>query len=78
MAKTNNTFTYVTEKELGSLGKATVELGHYLMNGEQKTSKVYLVQRYSKRDGSKGVSASELCKIEEAKELANLLGKVGK
>lgn len=80
MAKTN-TFEYVMEEELGKLGKDSVELGHYIMNGEQKSSNVYLVSRFKKRDGSNGIdgySATKLCKANEAKALAEMLGKVGK
>ena len=67
-------FTYHMSKELGNLNDATtVEIGHYTVNGKEMPDKVYLVNHFTRKNGSKDSKATAICKLEEAKQLGELL-----
>lgn len=66
-------FTYHMSKELGKLGDATVEIGHYTVDGKEMPDKIYLVNHFKRKNGSKDSKATAICKISEAKQLGELL-----
>lgn len=67
-------FTYHMSKELGKLNDTTtVELGHYTVDGKEMPDKVYLVNHFKRKNGSEDSKATAICKLEEAKQLGELL-----
>lgn len=66
-------FIYNTTKELGKLGDATVEIGHYTVDGKEMPDKVYLVNHFKRKNGSEDSKATAICKLEEAKRLGEIL-----
>ena len=66
-------FVYTKSKELGKLGDATVEVGHYTVDSKEMPDKVYLVNHFTRKNGSKDSKATSICKIEEVKRLGELL-----
>lgn len=66
-------FIYAKSKELGKLGDATVEIGHYTVDGKETPDKVYLVNHFTRKNGSEDSKATAICKISEAKQLGELL-----
>ena len=44
-------FIYNTKKPLDTLGKSTVEIGYYTVDGEKMADKVYLVNRFIRKNG---------------------------
>lgn len=69
-------FVYNKTKEIGKLGNATVEIGHYTVNGKEMADKVYMVTSYTKKDGSEHSKATAICTVTEAKELSKLLSEI--
>lgn len=67
-------FIYKKTKELGKLSDTTtVEVGHYKVNGKEMPDKVYLVNHFTRKNGSDDSKATAICKLEEAKQLGELL-----
>lgn len=67
-------FIYKKTKGLGKLDdKTTVEVGHYTVDGKEKPDKVYLVNHFTRKNGSEDSKATAICKLEEAKQLGELL-----
>lgn len=66
-------FVYIKSKELGKLGDATVEVGHYTVDGKEMPDKIYLVNHFTRKNGSEDSKATAICKISEAKQLGKLL-----
>lgn len=66
-------FNYTKTKELGKLGDATVEVGHYNVDGKEMPEKIYLVNHFTRKNGSEDSKATAICKLEEAKQLGKLL-----
>lgn len=66
-------FVYTKSKELGKLGESTVEVGHYTVDGKKMPDKIYLVNHFTRKNGSKDSKATAICKLEEAKQLGELL-----
>ena len=67
-------FTYHMSKELGKLNDTTtVELGHYTVDGKEMPDKVYLVNHFKRKNGSEDSKATAICKLEEAKQLGEIL-----
>ena len=67
-------FIYKKTKELGKLGdKTTVEIGHYTVDGKEMPDKVYLVNHFTRKNGSKDSKATAICMVGEAKQLGELL-----
>ena len=69
-------FIYSKTKEIGKLDNATVEIGHYTVDGKEMADKVYLVTSYTKKDGTEHSKATAICIVAEANELGKLLQKV--
>lgn len=69
-------FIYSKVKEIGKLGNATVEIGHYTVNGKEMTDKVYIVTSYTKKEGTEHSKAIAICTVTEAKELSKLLSEI--
>ena len=69
-------FIYNKVKEIGKIGNATVEIGHYTVDGKEMADKVYLVTSYTKKDGTEHSKATAICTVAEANELGKLLQKV--
>lgn len=66
-------FAYKKIKELGKLGDATVEVGHYKVDGKEMPDKIYLVNHFTRKNGSEDSKATAICKLEEAKQLGEIL-----
>lgn len=66
-------FVYTKSKELGKLGDTTVEIGRYTVDGKEMPDKVYLVNHFTRKNGSEDSKATAICKLEEAKQLGELL-----
>lgn len=67
-------FNYTKAKELGKLSNTTtVEVGHYTVDGKEMPDKVYLVNHFTRKNGSEDSKATAICKIEEAKQLGEIL-----
>ena len=66
-------FVYIKSKELGKLGDSTVEVGHYIVDGKEMPDKIYLVNHFTRKNGSEDSKATAICKLEEAKALGELL-----
>ena len=69
-------FVYNTKKPLDTLGKSTVEIGYYTVDGEKMADKVYLVNRFTRKNGDAGLKATAICSIDDAWKLAAILGRV--
>ena len=66
-------FVYTKSKELGKLGDATVEIGHYTVDGKPMPDKIYLVNHFKRKNGSQDSKATAICKLEEAKQFGEIL-----
>lgn len=67
-------FIYTKSKGLGKLDdKTTVEVGHYAVDGKEMPDKVYLVNHFTRKNGSEDSKATAICKLEEAKQLGEIL-----
>ena len=65
---------YKKTKELGKLSEVTtVEAGHYKVDGKEMPDKIYLVNHFTRKNGSEDSKATVICKLEEAKQLGELL-----
>ena len=66
-------FIYSKVKELGTIENCTVEIGHYTVDGKEMPDKIYLVNHFTRKNGSEDSKATAICKIEEAKQLGEIL-----
>lgn len=67
-------FIYKKTNELGKLSDTTtVEVGHYTVDGKETPDKIYLVNHFTRKNGSEDSKATAICKLEEAKQLSKLL-----
>lgn len=67
-------FIYTKSKELGKLSESTtVEVGHYKVDGKEMPDKIYLVNHFTRKNGSEDSKATAICKLEEAKQLGEIL-----
>ena len=69
-------FIYTKVQDLGKIGESNVEIGHYLVNGQVTTDKVYLVKNFTRKNGKEENWERAICTIGEAKELGKLLMEV--
>ena len=69
-------FIYSKVSEIGTLGKSTVEIGHYTVNGKEMPDKVYMVTKFSRKDGTESTKATAICSVADANELGKLLEQV--
>ena len=66
-------FIYTKVQDLGKIGESNVEIGHYLVNGQVTTDKVYLVKNFTRKNGKEENCERAICTIGEARELGKLL-----
>ena len=67
-------FVYKKTKELGNLNDATtVEIGRYTVDGKETPDKIYLVNHFTRKNGSEDSKATAICRVGEAKQLGKLL-----
>lgn len=66
-------FVYTKVQDLGKIGDKIVEIGHYIVDGKVMPDKVYMVNHFTRKNGSKDSKATEICTIGEAKEIGKLL-----
>lgn len=68
-------FIYNKTKEIGTIfgDSTTVEIGHYTVDGKDMQDKVYLVKHFTRRNGSEDSKATVMCKVEDARQLGELL-----
>lgn len=66
-------FVYTKVQDLGKIGDKIVEIGHYIVDGKVMPDKVYMVNHFTRKNGSKDSKATAICAIGEAKEIGKLL-----
>jgi len=66
-------FVYKKTKELGKLGDAAVEIGHYTVDGKEMPDKVYMVSHFTRKNGSEDSKATAICAVDQAGELGKIL-----
>lgn len=67
-------FIYKKTKELGKFSDTTtVEVGHYTVDGKEMPDKIYLVNHFTRKNGSEDSKATAICKLEESKQLGEIL-----
>lgn len=71
-------FIYTKVQDLGKIGDKTVEIGHYIVDGKVMPDKVYMVNHFTRKNGTEDSKATTICAIGEAKEIGNLLIEVEK
>ena len=71
-------FVYTKVQDLGKIGDKIVEIGHYIVDGKVMPDKVYMVNHFTRKNGSKDSKATAICTIGEAKEIGKLLIEVEK
>lgn len=69
-------FIYSKTREIGTIGKNTVEIGHYTVDGKEMPDKVYMVTKFSRKDGTESTKATAVCSVVDANALGKLLMKV--
>ena len=69
-------FIYTKVQELGKIGNKTVEIGHYIVDGKVMPDKVYMVNHFTRKNGTEDSKATAICAIGEAKEIGKLLMEV--
>ena len=69
-------FVYTKVQDLGKIGDKTVEIGHYTVDGKVMPDKVYMVNHFTRKNGSEDSKATAICAIGEAKEIGKLLMEV--
>ena len=69
-------FIYHKTKEIGTLGKNTVEIGHYTVDGKEMPDKVYMVMKFPGKNGTENIKATVICSATDANELGKLLEQV--
>ena len=69
-------FVYEKVQDLGKIGDKTVEIGHYIVDGKVMPDKVYMVNYFTRKNGSEDSKATAICAIGEAKEIGKLLMEV--
>lgn len=69
-------FIYSKTREIGTIGKNTVEIGHYTVDGKEMLDKVYMVTKFSRKDGTESTKATAICSVADVNELRKLLEQV--
>lgn len=69
-------FIYKRTREIGTIGKNTVEIGHYTVDGKEMPGKVYMVTKFARKDGTESTKATAVCSVVDANELGKLLMQV--
>lgn len=71
-------FVYTKVQDLGKIGDKIVEIGHYIVDGKVMPDKVYMVNHFTRKNGTEDSKATAICAIGEAKEIGKLLIEVEK
>lgn len=71
-------FIYTKVQDLDKIGDKTVEIGHYIVDGKVMPDKVYMVNHFTRKNGTEDSKATAICAIGEAKEIGKLLIEVEK
>lgn len=66
-------FIYEKVQDLGKIGDKTIEIGHYTVDGKVMQDKVYMVNYFTRKNGSEDSKATAVCAIGDAKEMGKLL-----
>ena len=66
-------FIYTKVQDLGKIGDKTVEIGHYIVDGKVMPDKVYMVNHFTRKNGTEDSKATAICAIGEAKEIGKPL-----
>lgn len=69
-------FIYTKVQDFGKIGNKTVEIGHYIVDGKVMPDKVYMVNHFTRKNGTEDSKATAICAIGEAKEIGKLLMEV--
>lgn len=69
-------FIYTKVQDLGKIGDKTVEIGYYTVDGKVMPDKVYMVNYFTRKNGSEDSKATAICTIGEAKEIGKMLVEV--
>lgn len=69
-------FIYTKVQDLGKIGNKTVEIGHYIVDGKVMPDKVYMVNHFTRKNGTEDSKATAICAIGETKEIGKLLMEV--
>ena len=69
-------FIYTKVQDLGKIGNKTVEIGHYIVDGKVMPDKVYMVNHFTRKNGTEDSKATAICALGEAKEIGKLLMEV--
>ena len=69
-------FIYTKVQDLGKIGNKTVEIGHYIVDGKVMPDKVYMVNHFTRKNGTEDSKATAIWAIGEAKEIGKLLMEV--
>ncbi len=69
-------FIYSKTREIGTIGKNTVEIGHYTVDGKEMPDKVYMVTKFARKDGTESTKATAICSVADVNELRKLLEQV--
>ena len=65
-------FIYTKVQDLGKIGDKTVEIGHYIVDSKVMPDKVYMVNHFTRKNGTEDSKATAICTIGEAKEIGKL------
>lgn len=71
-------FIYTKVQDLGKIGDKTVEIGHYIVDGKVMPDKVYMVNHFTRKNGTEDSKATAICAIGESKGIGKLLIEVEK
>lgn len=69
-------FIYSKTREIGTIGKNTVEIGHYTVDGKEMPDKVYMVTKFARKDRTESTKATAICSVADVNELRKLLEQV--
>lgn len=66
-------FIYEKVHDLGKIGDKTIEIGHYIVDGKVMPDKVYMVNYFTRKSGTKDSKAAAICSVTDAKEIGKIL-----
>lgn len=58
-------FVYTKVQDLGKIGDKTVEIGHYIVDGKVMPDKVYMVNHFTRKNGTEDSKATAIETIGE-------------
>ena len=69
-------FVYEKKQDLGKIGDKTIEIGHYIVDGKVMPDKVYMVNYFTRKNGTEDSKATAICSVADAKEIGKILVEV--